>query len=174
MAAEGQRERMVQLIGGFKLVKGMLLVVMAFGLFSILHKNQAVLLANLVHRFSVDPHARYFRMFAERFLRLSPKLPLITAGTLCYGLVFLGEGIGLIMRKRWGEYLTVIVTGSFLPLEVYEIIHHATVIKGFVIALNLAIVIYLVIRLRTEKNSPQSDSNSRAVLRGRLRTRAAA
>jgi len=174
MSAAGHSERTVQLIGGFKLAKGTLLIMTALGLFSILHKDQAALLSSIVHRFSVDPHGHYFSLFAERFLRLSPKLPLITVGTLCYGVVFILEGIGLVMRKRWGEYLTVIVTGSFLPLEIYEIAHHATVIKGFVIALNLAILIYLIVRLRTDRKTHSSVHKSRTIASERHRAKAVA
>ena len=63
------------------------------------------------------------------------------------------------------------LTGSFLPLELYEIVHHPTALKGFVIALNLAIVIYLIFRLRTDKDSQKSHGHSRATLQGQLRTK---
>jgi uncharacterized membrane protein (DUF2068 family) len=149
----GRGERTVQLIGGFKLVKGSLLILAAAGLFSLLHKDQAAVLSRIVQRFSVDPHAHFFRIFVERFLRFSPRLPLISIGTLAYGVLFLFEGIGLIRRKRWAEYLTVIATASFLPLELYEIVHHATVTKGVVIILNIAILVYLVWRLRADRRA---------------------
>ena len=37
---------------------------------------------------------------------------------LAYALVELVEGVGLWMARRWAEYLTVVATAAFLPLEV--------------------------------------------------------
>jgi len=67
-----------------------------------------------------------------------------------YAALFLTEGTGLLLRKRWAQYFTIIVTGSFLPLEVYEFARHASVAKLLVILLNVAIIGYLVVRLRRE------------------------
>jgi uncharacterized membrane protein (DUF2068 family) len=71
------------------------------------------------------------------------------------GLVVLGyaaiegiEAVGLWLQKRWAEYLTLIVTASFLPLEVYEISHHVTPFKVIAFVLNVAVVLYLLIGKR--------------------------
>jgi uncharacterized membrane protein (DUF2068 family) len=69
-------------------------------------------------------------------------------GTFIYSAVFLTEGIGLAFHKRWAEYFTIITTASFLPLELYEIIHRATIAKGVALAINILVVIYLVRELR--------------------------
>jgi hypothetical protein len=63
---------------------------------------------------------------------------------------------GLWLRRRWAEYLTVIVTGSFIPLEIYEIVEHFTVLRVVVLAVNVAIVIYLVLDLRRERHQPRA------------------
>jgi uncharacterized membrane protein (DUF2068 family) len=76
------------------------------------------------------------------------KLKELSVGTFIYSAVFLTEGIGLALHKRWAEYFTIITTSSFLPLEVYELIHHATIAKAVALAINIAVVIYLVRELR--------------------------
>ena len=53
--------------------------------------------------------------------------------------LLLTEGIGLLMRKHWAEYFTVISTAVFIPLEVYEIFHRFTLTKVGVLAVNVAI-----------------------------------
>ena len=72
-----------------------------------------------------------------------------------YGLAFaaLGitegvEAVGLWMQKRWAEYLTLVVTAVFVPVEIYEIIHRTTPLKIFALVLNLAIVVYLLFAKR--------------------------
>jgi len=67
-----------------------------------------------------------------------------------YAGFFLAEGTGLWLRKRWGEWLTVIITGSLLPVEVYEIYRHPRPVKVMVLVVNLAIVAYLIHHIRSK------------------------
>ena len=64
-----------------------------------------------------------------------------------YAGLFLVEGVGLWMAQRWAEYLTVIATASFVPIEMYEIMHGATKVKVVALIANLAMVAYLVYRI---------------------------
>jgi uncharacterized membrane protein (DUF2068 family) len=58
------------------------------------------------------------------------------------------EGVGLAMRRRWAEYLTVVATGFLIPYEAYEVIHHVTLFKVGALLLNVAVVGYLAYRKR--------------------------
>lgn len=53
--------------------------------------------------------------------------------------------------KPWAEWFTTIITGSLLPLEVFEIHRHPTIVKVIVFLLNTAIVVYLVFKIRKER-----------------------
>lgn len=64
--------------------------------------------------------------------------------TLGYAALFAIEGIGLWLGKHWAEWFTVIATGSLIPLELYETLHHFSWIKFAMLAGNVAIIIYLV------------------------------
>jgi uncharacterized membrane protein (DUF2068 family) len=72
----------------------------------------------------------------------------VALGLLAYGLLEGVEGVGLWLAKRWGEYLTVVATAAFLPLEIYELHEHPTVTKGVAFAVNLAAVGYLLLAKR--------------------------
>jgi uncharacterized membrane protein (DUF2068 family) len=61
-----------------------------------------------------------------------------------YALVEGVEAVGLWLQKRWAEYLTLVVTASFLPLEVYELVHKFTPFKVLALLINAAIVAYLL------------------------------
>ena len=71
--------------------------------------------------------------------------------TLAYAAIFTAEGIGLWMGKRWAEWLTVIVTSSLIPLEIWEMAHRPGVGKALVVVCNSAIVWYLVRQIRMER-----------------------
>jgi uncharacterized membrane protein (DUF2068 family) len=68
----------------------------------------------------------------------------VGAAVLGYAAVEGIEAVGLWLQKRWAEYLTFLVTASFLPLEVYELIHKFTPFKVLALIINLAIVAYLL------------------------------
>ena len=96
-----------------------------------------------------DPENRFIHRLIERSFGVEPKhLKEISAGTFFYSSLLLTEGIGLLLRKRWAEYFTVISTAVFIPLEVYEIFHRFRWMKVGVLAVNVAIVWYLVRRIR--------------------------
>lgn len=70
------------------------------------------------------------------------------AGAVLYGLLEIVEGVGLLMRRRWAEYLVLVATCAFIPVEVDELVRHPTPVKAIAFLVNLAIVAYLVWRKR--------------------------
>jgi uncharacterized membrane protein (DUF2068 family) len=78
----------------------------------------------------------------------SSTLNLIGAGVVFYGLLQIAEGIGLWSLKRWGEYVAVVGTTLFIPLEVYEVTEKATWLKIVVLLINIAAVLYLLLSKR--------------------------
>ena len=81
-------------------------------------------------------------------LARSRREPRHSLGAVAYALVEGTEGVGLAMRRRWAEYLTVIATSVLIPYEAYEVIHHATLFKIGALLVNLAVVGYLAYRKR--------------------------
>jgi uncharacterized membrane protein (DUF2068 family) len=72
----------------------------------------------------------------------------LAIGAIAYALLEGTEGVGLAMRRRWAEYLTVFATGFLIPYEAYEVVRHATLFKVSALLLNVAVVGYLVYRKR--------------------------
>jgi uncharacterized membrane protein (DUF2068 family) len=62
-----------------------------------------------------------------------------------YALVSAFEAYGLWNERRWAEYLTVLATAGFLPLEIHELIERVTFVRVFALVINLAILVYLVV-----------------------------
>ena len=136
-------------IGYFKLFKASLLLAAAFGLFSLLQPDEAARLQNWAAALHVDTDNERIHGLLEQLLGVKRKtLASLGAGTLLYAAVFTTEGIGLLRAKRWGEYLTLGVTISFLPLECYELYVHPSALKALTIAVNLAVAIYLGLSVR--------------------------
>jgi uncharacterized membrane protein (DUF2068 family) len=148
-------------IGAFKLAKAVLLIALSFGAFALARRDVEVVIESLVEQIKIDPDNRYFQAVVGKLLMVSPKLHLLALGTFCYGAIFSVEGVGLILKKKWAEWLTIIVTGSFLPIEVFELVKHFTLTKSIILVLNLAIFIYLIIRRRGERKGAVLAEHSR-------------
>lgn len=150
-AHEPPRDPVIRLIALFKLAKALLLVAIAIGALS-LRRHDGPLDASLgpwIHGLLFDPHGRYLHRALETISGLDARrLDEIALGSVVYAAVFVVEGIGLMLRRWWAEVLTVVITASFVPLEIYELVAHRSWLKLGVIIANLAIVTYLVRRLR--------------------------
>ncbi len=116
------------------------------------HKDVAAAVMHWVDVLRADPDNRFIHRIIVRSFGIQAKqLREISAGTFFYSGILLTEGIGLLMRKHWAEYFTVISTAVFIPLEVYEILHRFTWVRVGVFLVNVAIVWYLVNRIRKRR-----------------------
>jgi uncharacterized membrane protein (DUF2068 family) len=149
VSASKSQSRGLLLIAAFKLLKALALIAVGIGALRLLHRDVAAEADAWVNAFRVDPHNRYIHWLLSKIANLDDRrLKELSVGTFIYAGVFLTEGTGLAFRKRWAEYFTIIVTGSFLPLELYELLHRATLAKGVALLLNVAVVVYLVWEIR--------------------------
>ena len=147
-AKPASKDRLLSLIVLFKFFKGALLIAVALGAHHLMNRDMSDFAEHLVDSFRVDPDNRYIHAVLEKMQFLSAKqLKALSIGSFFYAAIVLTEGTGLALRKRWAEYFTIIVTASFLPLEIYELARRVTVIKIMVMASNVAILAYLVGRV---------------------------
>jgi uncharacterized membrane protein (DUF2068 family) len=144
-----KRDFWLLLIGLFKLVKGVSLLIITFGLLRLLHRDVAAVTERWIEVLRVDPDNRFIHRALTKVFNVTPKqLKELSAGTFLYAAIFLTEGTGLLARKRWAEYMTLISTGLFIPLEIYEIHRHFTTVKLVVTLVNALIVWYLAVRIK--------------------------
>jgi uncharacterized membrane protein (DUF2068 family) len=98
----------------------------------------------------VDPDSRLVHGLLVRIFRVTPKqLKEVSLGTFLYAGLFATEGVGLLLRKRWAEYFTIVTTSLLIPLEIFELARHFTVTRMVVTLINFLIVWYLVVRVRS-------------------------
>lgn len=150
-----QRDGIIRLIGAFKLLKALLLIAVGVGALSLMHEEPAPHVASWIQVLGLDPENFYINRGLEKLQFADPqKMKEVGIGSLIYAALFLVEGVGLLLRRVWAEYLTVVITTSFIPFEIYEMIQRETWERAGIILLNIAIVVYLVLRLRRDKHWP--------------------
>ena len=136
----------IRLIALFKLVKALMLIALGVGALSMRHHDDGSL-ATWIHALAADPHGKYVNELLAKITSFDAHdLRQIGIGSLIYAVVFLVEGVGLMLRKMWAEVMTVIVTTSFIPLEVYELTRRFTPVRLGALVANVVIVAYLVAR----------------------------
>ena len=152
-----QRFGMLRTIALYKLVKVLLLLLAAYGE---LRLHDATLSAKLVTWAQGRPLGLEHQLVTrglEWFSGLSEaKIHALRIGTFTYAAVFAVEGVGLWMQKRWAEWLTTLITGSLIPLEVWEFAHRPNLGKAAVVLGNVAIVVYLVWHVRAKGRNPHA------------------
>lgn len=144
-----KRDKWLLLIGVVKVFKASLLVAVGIGAVRLLHRDIADEVERWSRRLNVDAWNPWFQTFPAKLEAMSPhKMSLLCAGAFVYAGLFLTEGTGLLMRKRWGEFVTIFITGSFLPFEIYELVaKEFSVFKLLLLIGNVAVVIYLIWRV---------------------------
>ncbi len=142
-------DRLLRMIAIFKFFKAGLLIALGIGLFKLLHKDLGDVLIRWTEALRIDPGSHFVNLALEKAARVSPaRVKKLGLGSFLYAGLFLAEGTGLWLRKRWGEWLTVIITASLVPVEIYEICRHFSYVKIAVLAINVAVVVYLIYHMR--------------------------
>ena len=136
-------------IAVFKVVKGVLLLLVGLGLLKLVHAEIATLFSLLIEALHLNADSRLIHALVLKIDALQPNSVLL-AGlvSLGYAGMLLVEGVGLWLELTWAAYLTVVSTSLLLPIELYEVIEQVSILKVGVLLLNLIIVVYLVSQLR--------------------------
>jgi uncharacterized membrane protein (DUF2068 family) len=134
------------LIGVFKLVKSTLLLGLGIGLLFSRDRDLGQIASYWINELSIS-HSIFDNLLAK-LSSLQPRtLEHVAAGSFVYSTLFAIEGIGLCRRKRWAEILTVMITASLLPFELYELLHRMTATGLIITVMNVAILAYLLVQL---------------------------
>jgi uncharacterized membrane protein (DUF2068 family) len=135
------------LIGVFKLVKAVVLVALGIAALANLPEHLSHAVAHATRWTGIFSGRELFQRGLTRVLALDERtVHKLGIASLIYAAVFTTEGVNLLRRKRWAEWLTIGVTASFVPLEGYELVVHPSKGKIVALALNVVILIYLVAR----------------------------
>lgn len=144
----------------FKLLKAALLIAVGLGALHLLHADITSELAHWVRMFGLNPGGRYVDSVLQKASVLTPAtIRGLGVGSFIYAGLFLTEGIGLWLLKRWAEWFTIIMTSSLVPVEIYEIYRHPTPLKVFVLLFNIAVVGFLIYQIRGDR--PASSTGTR-------------
>jgi uncharacterized membrane protein (DUF2068 family) len=138
--AEGIRS-----IAVFEAFKGLVVLAAGFGLLHFVHRDLQTVAEALVRHSHLNPAHHYPRIFIEAASRTSDsRLRFLAALAFLYASLRFVEAWGLWRLKAWAEWFAIISGSIYVPVELFELIKQATLIRFAVLMVNLFIVVYLV------------------------------
>lgn len=145
MLKQPLHSRGLRAVALFEAMKGGVVLGVGFGLLTFLGRNAEDFAARLVHRTHLNPAHHYPKIFIEAMAKLDDvHLWLLAGFAAVYAAVRLIEGYGLWYGRKWAEWMAAASGGLYVPVEVYELVHQPTAIKGAALVLNLAVVVYML------------------------------
>ena len=127
-----------------KLVKGGLLVMLAVTAYTLSDNDLPAEYRHLLRFLHFDPEKKFFIALGATLQSVTETKALwVAAGTLLYSLFSLVEGIGLIFRVGWAGWMAIVESAFFIPIEVFELMHHFSKTVFIILIINIVIVWYL-------------------------------
>ncbi len=149
------------LIALYKFLQALLFVAIGIGAHRLLHRDIADEVLRFAEhlRFNPESHLVNFLLDKATLLKVE-QLRRIGLVAYSYAALSLAEGIGLYLEKAWGEILTLTITASFLPWEVFEIAHRLTWVRIGLLIANILVFFYLV-RIVVDRAQHRSSSRKK-------------
>jgi uncharacterized membrane protein (DUF2068 family) len=137
----------------FEAVKGLLVLVVGFGLVSLLHHDAQHAVERLIEHLHLNLANHYPRIFAETLEQLTNvRLWLLSTAALSYAVVRSIEAYGLWHERPWAEWFAALSGGVYIPFEIIKLERHVTGLGIFLLVANLAIVAFmLMLRFRARR-----------------------
>ena len=140
-----KHNRGLVLIAAYKFLLAAMFVAVGVGALRLMHKDIDDVISHLGDLLRFNPESKFVNFLYDKATIINdPLLKRIGALAFSYAVVSFVEGIGLYLEKAWGEYLTLAITASFLPWEIFEVFHRLTFVRVGLLVVNAAVFIYLL------------------------------
>ena len=142
----------IRVVAVLEVAKAVLLVVVGFGVVSLINRDASVEAENLVRRLHLNPFSHYPHIFITAVENLTNSNLAIVASLVAVDAVLrMVVAYGLWHDLRWGKWLGVAAAGVYIPLELYGMAVHPSPLKAAALVINVLIVAYLGWSLRSDE-----------------------
>ena len=144
-----QLSRALRTVALLEAAKGALVLLVGFGLLSLIHHDVQRFAERLVAHAHLNPAARYPRIFIDAANQLTDaRLLLVAAGAAVYSSARFIEAYGLWYGRRWAEWFAALSGGIYVPFEMFEMYERVTWLSLGALVLNSTIVVFMIASLR--------------------------
>ncbi|HEX4036712.1 MAG TPA: DUF2127 domain-containing protein [Acidobacteriaceae bacterium] len=152
--ARSASDRWIIAIGVFKLLQALLFFLLGIGAVRLLHRDLMDVADHFILAMRFNPEGHLVNLFLDKVALIDPhRLKQISAAIFVIAGLDIIEGTGLVMKQAWAEFVTLILTASFLPVELFQMLRHLTWIRIGLFVINFAVVAYLLyyVKLRMQE-----------------------
>ena len=140
-----RHSRGLHVVALFEGAKGLLVLVVGFGLLTFIHKDIHEAAVRLVEHIHLNPASHYPRIFLDVTERINDaRLWSMALAAAMYFVVRMVEAVGLWLRKSWAEWFALLTGGMYIPVEIFEVARSVTWPRVTVLVVNLGVVSYLL------------------------------
>jgi uncharacterized membrane protein (DUF2068 family) len=134
-------------LASYYFVQGLLLIALGVGALVLVDQDQLLVIKEWLRVIRLDPENRFLHWLLTSILPVTNEmLEASSIGSFVYGGLALVQGGGLWFSKPWASYLSIVVVGSFIPWQLYSLLHEVTALKLLSLCINIVIVGYLLVR----------------------------
>lgn len=138
----------IRLVASFEVMKGIVVLVAATGLASLMHRDVEALVIKLVEHTHLNPASRIPQIFVELAGSAdSARLRELAMGAAAYAALRLLEGYGLLRGRVWAEVLGATSGAIYIPFEVSSLAVGVTALKLALLLGNIAVVSVMLMAL---------------------------
>jgi len=140
-------------VATFEMAKGLLVLLAAFGLLFLVGRDPWDIADGLLHLLHISPDHHFAQAFLDWADTLTDsKLWAVAAVALAYSVLRFTEAYGLWYARAWAEWIALISGAIYLPFEIYKVMHRQSFFHLSILAINLAIVLYMAYLLKVGKS----------------------
>lgn len=144
----------VRAIAVLEAAKGGLVLVVGFGLLSLVHHDAQQIAEQIVGHLHLNPANRYPRIFVAAAAAVSDaRLMLLAGGATAYALVRFVEAFGLWRGRRWAEWFAAVSGAIYMPFELYALVDRVSWLSVGALCVNAFVVGYMARALRRSRPS---------------------
>ena len=153
------QRKTIRVVALFEAFKGLVVLMAATGMLSLLHRDLHDIAIRLVHHAHLDPASRYPQIFIDAASHLQDsRLRLLALGAAAYSLVRLVEAYGLFRERAWAEVLAAGSGAIYVPMELFGLFRRPTLLGASLFVLNLAVVALMLRALLRRRRLPPTHA----------------
>ena len=128
----------------FEALKGVLAVLLGYGLFSLAHKDIGEFAEHLIRHLHLNPDRHISQAILHAADRVTEgRIIALAFGALAYATIRFIEAYGLWHTREWAEWFALLSGSLYLPWEIYELLRRATPVRWGLLLINIGIVLYM-------------------------------
>jgi uncharacterized membrane protein (DUF2068 family) len=141
---DSKHKKGLRTVATIEFSKGVVGVLVAFGLLSLLHKDLWDIADSLLQFFHINPDHHFAQAFLDLADRVTDRqLWGFASGAFGYSVLRFIEAYGLWRTRVWAEWLAILSGLIYLPFEIHSLFHKSTPLRWSFLLINLVLVSYV-------------------------------